>query len=441
MCLVSEDGFPMVMVQVYAVEARTAERVEMKGGFFGDVDGVASVLAQTESSESSAGTFRASFAEGGVEIRAILTNVSSTCSVRIAARRCDARGVCQEDGAAAAPVFESELGPLESVEHAAEGTEGRALLLGSTAASDSYVKFTVSPTEVWSMAPLTNAMWEGSRWHALDMFVAKRRAPDLPRRGSDWPWFGVGGIPVISDTSDDVEGEIHRIRHVGVMAEHRGLSPEELRLKALTEPNENDQNADRNEPAAEEPAPFVAGMAPRPPASPVAPSDEDISAVGDRLDLGRVVAEACDPPPSIRLAALRPSPNPTERSAVLRLAVEPNLTLPPADPEHVTRQHAAKLIVAARDREFVDVYERAARGAHQSDACVVCLESEPACDLVLLPCKHQCMHAGCMNDRITRCPLCRVSVEWTLIREADGRISSRQHGWSYSGHVERQRVR
>ena len=160
-----------------------------KGGFFGDVDGVASALAQTEKG----GEFRASFAKGGVEVRAILTNVSSLCSVRIAARRCDARGACEEDGAA--PVFESELGPLESAEHAAEGTEGRALLLGSTGASDSYVKFTVSPTEVWSAAPLTNAVWEGSRWHALDMFVAKRRAPDAPRRGSDWPWFGVGGIP------------------------------------------------------------------------------------------------------------------------------------------------------------------------------------------------------------------------------------------------------
>jgi hypothetical protein len=32
-------------------------------------------------------------------------------------------------------------------------------------------------------------------------------------------------------------------------------------------------------------------------------------------------------------------------------------------------------------------------------------------------------------------------VEWTLVRDADGGISSRQHGWSYSGHVERQRVR
>ena len=435
-CLVSNDGFPMVMIQVYAVEAKKAERVDAKGGFFGDVDGVASALAQTEKD----GEFRASFAKGGVEVRAILTNVSSLCSVRIAARRCDARGACEEDGAA--PVFESELGPLESAEHAAEGTEGRALLLGSTGASDSYVKFTVSPTEVWSAAPLTNAMWEGSRWHALDMFVAKRRAPDAPRRGSDWPWFGVGGIPVISETDNhDVEDEIHRIRHVGVMAEHRGLSPEELRLKALTQPNENDQNAD--EPSAEEPAPFVAGMAPRPPASPVAPSDEDdiIAIVSSRLNLGRVVAEACDPPPAIRLPALRRSPNPSERSAVLRLAVEPNLTLPPVDPECVTRRNAAKLIVAARDRELVDVYERAARGAHQSDACVVCLESEPACDLILLPCKHQCMHAGCMSDLVRRCPLCRVSVEWTLIRDVDGRISSRQHGWSYRGHVERQRVR
>ena len=70
----------------------------------------------------------------GVEVRAIPTNVSSLCSVRIAARRCDARGVCREDGVA--PVFESELGPLESAEHAAEGTEGRALLLGSTGASN-----------------------------------------------------------------------------------------------------------------------------------------------------------------------------------------------------------------------------------------------------------------------------------------------------------------
>ena len=99
---------------------------------------------------------------------------------------------------------------------------------------------------------------------------------------------------------------------------------------------------------------------------------------------------------------------------MLRLAVEPNLTLPPVDPEHVTRRNAAKLIVAARDREMVDVYERAVTGAHQSDACVVCLESEPACDLILQPCKHQCMHAGCMSDMVRRCPLCRVSVEWTL---------------------------
>ena len=77
------------------------------------------------------------------------------------------------------------------------------------------------------------------------------------------------------------------------MAEHRGLSPEELRLKALTEPNENDQNAPEP-PSADEPAPFVAGMAPRPPASPVASSDEDdINApVSSRLNLGRVVAEA-----------------------------------------------------------------------------------------------------------------------------------------------------
>ena len=437
MCLVSNDGFPMVMVQVYAVEADKAERVDVKGGFFGDVDGVASSLTQTDK----AGKFRASFAKGGVEVRAILTNVSSLCSVRIAARRCDARGVCREDGVA--PVFESELGPLESAEHAAEGTEGRALLLGSTGASNApYLKFTASPTEVWSAAPLTNAVWEGSRWHALDMFVAKRRAPDAPRRGSDWPWFGVGGIPVISETRSS-EDEIHRIRHVGVVAEHRGLSPEELRLKALTEPNENDQNAPEP-PGADEPAPFVAGMAPRPPASPVASSDEDdISAtVSSRLDLGRVVAEACDPPRPIRAdGSLRPSPNPTERSAVLRLAVEPNLALPPVDPEHVTRRNAAKLIVAARDREMVDVYERAVTGAHQSDACVVCLESEPACDLILQPCKHQCMHAGCMSDMVRRCPLCRVSVEWTLVRDADGGISSRQHGWSYSGHVERQRVR
>ena len=41
-CLVSNDGFPMVMIQVYAVEAKKAERVDAKGGFFGDVDGVAS---------------------------------------------------------------------------------------------------------------------------------------------------------------------------------------------------------------------------------------------------------------------------------------------------------------------------------------------------------------------------------------------------------------
>ena len=310
MCLVSNDGFPRVMIQVYAVEAEKAERVDVKGGFFGDVDGVASSLAQTDK----AGEFRASFAKGGVEVRAILTNVSSLCSVRIAARRCDARGVCREDGVA--PVFESELGPLESAEHAAEGTEGRALLLGSTGASNApYLKFTASPTEVWSAAPLTNAVWKGSRWHALDMFVAKRRAPDAPRRGSDWPWFGVGGIPVISETDNhDVEDEIHRIRHVGVMAEHRGLSPEELRLKALTEPNENDQNAD--EPSADEQELFVAGMAPRPPASPVAPSDEDDIIA---LYLRDSISAASSPRRVIRL---RPSGSP--RSAGRRT--------PPSDP-------------------------------------------------------------------------------------------------------------
>ena len=442
MCLVSDDGFPLAMVQVYAVDAGEAEKVETNGEFFGDVDGVVSALTKTERD----GQFTAAFAKGGVEVRAVLTNVSNVGSVRVTVRCCDAQGECVQDGSNTT-VFESELGPLESVEHVADGDEGRALLLGATGAAASYLKFTVSPTDSWIAMPLTNAMWEGARWHALDMFVAKRRAPDAPR-GNDWPWFGSGGIPVITERRPFsngfehpvLEDESRHINHVGIMPEHRGLSPEELRLEARVAPDENNHRQNAAGPAElAEPAPFVAGIEPKHPTSSFETIDKDSTAAP--LRLGRVVAEPSDPMPAIRLPAPRWSPNPAERSAVLGLFVQPNLASPPAEPERTTKHNAAVLIDAARDRKLVDVYERAARDAHRSDTCVVCLESEPACDLILLPCKHQCMHAGCMSDMVRRCPLCRVKVDWTMTRGEDGRYSSRQHGWSFRGHVERQRVR
>jgi hypothetical protein len=164
-------------------------------------------------------------------------------------------------------------------------------------------------------------------------------------------------------------------------------------------------------------------------------------AVVAQLSLGRVVADESPPPlPGSEAFAAATLPH-LRRSVVFGLAVETTLTPVPWGPDDETKNEAKALLDAAKESGLVTVYERSASSAHMSETCVICLEENPPADLILLPCKHQCLHGGCINDAMRRCPLCRTRVESTIGRGEDGRLTCKQIGGDDRGRSDLWRTR
>lgn len=203
LCLVSSlDGMPVAMVQVYAVPTGEAHEHETSAAAWNELNGVPSTLIESSAMGRQSGSkqqFHAVFGSDDVELRVIFTNVSRNASLRITAWPCDAAGNSNESTDQSA--FDSTLAPLESEEHVAERTTGRALLLKAVSknASDllnsdcgsgnqngegapvdlaeelqmrvekcvgSFLKISVKRVSDWYPS-WTQAKWESLRWHSL----------------------------------------------------------------------------------------------------------------------------------------------------------------------------------------------------------------------------------------------------------------------------------
>jgi len=156
----------------------------------------------------------------------------------------------------------------------------------------------------------------------------------------------------------------------------------------------------------------------------IAPFDPSLAAAA-RLTLGRVVP----PIPTRRnINSVHHPVTQLECVVILGMVVESSLPPLQMEPEHELRAEAKKLLEAAKSNKLTSIYERSVQGAQVSGTCVICLEEHPPTDIILLPCKHQCMHSGCMTSQVRRCPLCRTRVELALCKGADGRLSCRRDG-------------
>ena len=127
------------------------------------------------------------------------------------------------------------------------------------------------------------------------------------------------------------------------------------------------------------------------------------------------------------------------QGVIVGLAVETTLRAAPLESEDDTLREANRLLAAAKEYKLVSFYNDSVRLTHTSGTCVICLEENPRADLILLPCKHQCMHGKCMSVTMRRCPLCRTRIEWTLSKGADGRMTCKHIGGDSLGTVDGRR--
>jgi len=445
MCLVSDiDGTPLVNAQIYAVSLKTTA-----SDLDEDVDGVVSTLVRLDGATAdlnapepvAATKFHAIFGEDDVEVRILFTNLSTRAGpLRLRVRSCDASGNVSDS---LPPTFDTVVAPLESVEMTADQTTGRALLLraarhvvttsASTSgpatnvtlreelhkslhqATGSYLLITVAPTGIIHFGGTESSKyWKSLRWHSLDMFVAPRKI-QAPRLGG---LFGTEPLPYLPHGGGlfgTVPSGFPSAPSSFVFGMPAAPSPSVNSLGATPAANANLSSSARASPLGTL-------------SSSVLPFDATGASVA-QLSPGRFVdEESCSRTPAVVGPGAYTSTFHQERDVIVGLAVETTLRAAPLESEAETSREANRLLAVAKESGLVSLYNESVRLTHTSGTCVICLEENPPADLILLPCKHQCMHGKCMNATMRRCPLCRKRIEWTLGKGDDGRIMCKQIG-------------
>ena len=474
MCLVSDvDGMPVATVQVFAISSALAAANEDPNEEVNDV-GSALVQADKAVPDETTKVF-AVFGADDVEVRVLITNVSEKVGpLWVRVRSCDATG--RDDDTFTTPFFQQVVAPLETVEMKADNATGRALLLhaaqelvagcepATTAvslrqelsrnldrAAASYMRIDVAPCNTWS------GHWDKLRWHNLDMFVAPGRLKDddtLVGGGLFGATAPAGGglfgatasAPSLGGsraTSTFGESSIREFATAPRMAGDRtafGASTSSGAAFTFGAPRAFDATvstgafgsvAGTMTAAAGPSGGSVAGSGATSTTAPThtyqsplglapkvdTPVDASAASVA-RISLGRHVPGHVQRPstPSMFIPAT------PLISLVIGFAVESALTPAPLVSDEENTRTAKELLDAAKESRLVPLYEQSVRTGHTSDSCLICLEETPPADLILLPCKHQCLHSRCMRDVLRRCPLCRTRVEWTLGKDENGRL-------------------
>jgi len=88
---------------------------------------------------------------------------------------------------------------------------------------------------------------------------------------------------------------------------------------------------------------------------------------------------------------------------ILGLSVAPGLVFAPSPSPSSLLEDAKTLI-----QRLVEATAPPPDKIFTADECVVCLGEHP--DVVLYTCGHQCVHASCLSEEVTRCPMCRQSI-------------------------------
>ena len=443
MCLVSDvDGMPVATVQVFAVG-------NVNDASDDDGQPVPSSLVKADNGEYPAPLTKmfALFGAGDVEVRMVFTNVAEKVGpVRIKLQMCDASGFDDGNTTFQNPIFDKIVQPVESVEMVCDNTTGKVLLLNAARqvisgfeplmsavslqqelnralenAIGTYLKVSVAPCQTWS------GHWDKLRWHCLETFIAARRVVNEPAGGGLFgvatsvrdAGFSFGAAPSFGGS---FVGASTGSTNFSFGAPSAGtpaavLSPSTT-AQSIAVPSLGASSVQRTAftPPRVVPAP-VLGTDPR--NAPSLPDAQRASVA--RLTLGREIANHVPrtTPPEGYVGATNPL------SFVFGFGIEHNLKHAPDESDEQKLRDANALLAAAKDSRLLPLYEQSVTTGHTSDTCLICLESNPPTDCILLPCKHQCMHSSCMQETLRRCPLCRTKVEWTLGKEFDGRLTCR----------------
>ena len=437
MCLVSDvDGMPVATVQVFAVgNSNDASN--------NDSELVPSSLIRADihynpndnhPAPNPITKMFALFGAGNVEVRMAFTNLSEKVGpVRMKLQTCDARGFDDGNTTFTNPIFDKIIQPLESVEMVCDNVTGRALLLNAaqqvisgfeplTSAVSlqqelnralensigTYLKVSVAPCQTWS------GHWDKLQWHCLETFIAPRRVVNESQVGGGLFGAGGGAAGLTFRAAPSFGGSFGGASTGGSFsfgAPSAGASGNTIvpSLGAFV------QRVTFTPPPV--PTTPVLGTVPRNTQN--IPDVEHASVA--KISLGRETPNHVPqtPPPQGYVGAS------TALSFVFGFGIEENIKHTQVESDEQKLRNANELLAAAKDSRLVPLYEQSVATGHTSDSCLICLESTTPADLILLPCKHQCMHSGCMREQLTRCPLCRTKVEWTLGKEFDGRLTCR----------------
>ena len=446
MCLVSDvDGMPVATVQVFAV-GNVNDAADNEG------QPVPSSLVKADNDEYPALLTKmfALFGAGDVEVRMVFTNVAEKVGpVQIKLQMCDVNGFPLDgaDGAFRNPIFDRIVQPIESAEMVCDNTTGKALLLNaarqvisgfepltSTAslqqelsqalenAIGTYMKVSVAPCQTWS------GHWDRLRWHCLETFIS-------PRRVSTAAPSGGGGLFSSASSVSDPELFFHAAPSSSGSFAGTSTGSTSFTFGAPSAGAPAVVTSIRTAVPSAADSSLGVSLVQRPTVAPPPVVSAPVLGTDPRyasslagaqcayvaqLTFGRKVLNHVPqvaPPEGYACAS-----NPL--SFVFGFGIELNLKHAPKESAEQKLRDANALLAAAKDSRLVPLYEQSVATGHTSDTCLICLESSPPVDCILLPCKHQCMHSSCMRG-ILRCPLCRTKVDWTLGKEFDGHLTCR----------------
>ena len=464
MCLTSEDGVALAVAQMFASPAETypdegddseegegeavvgalasdvdisspearAERRERRRGvgvaFASDAD-LAGQMIRTDTSTTDSGRepsrgppgrYRAVFEPNAREVRFAFTNPNPAGSIRVSLRACGP----SDDGRDDATLWEGEIAPLHSVDVAADEASGRAFRLEtlgsprgardaapeSSRAARVAVRQDVSETSdvgvvagsrlrvvVEPMFDWPAAFPERASWRATYAFLARadraRGHQNAGLFGDSLDRFRFGprdappsaGFEPTTGSSDgdgdgDGDGDAEEDRAVAAARDARALDAEVAWIslgRRVVAPRTRTQTQTQTQTLRPSSGPFAG---PR-----VEPLVLDVAAVATNAE------NTEDESSHTRTRAFR-VPAPSRR----RL-----------------RRRAEALLSAAESTANARTHAETLARARFSDTCVICLESDPKPDCVLIPCGHACCHAN-EAGKLRKCPLCRSRVTTRL---------------------------
>ena len=381
------------------------------------------------------------FDSGDVEARVIVTNVSPVGTLRVVVRAADG-GARNDAGAGAARVlFDGTVAPLRSAEVSARAVDGRAIRVLAGDVFDDVERAPPAfdgPSRRASLAAPVSSPGEGFGFITVDAF---------PETAFDRPEHeGGANVPAGDPPGGDPDGfwaglEWRRLEtFVAPRRAREGASGSSdpslaLALDREDEGREDASVASEDGAAGGAPGPREAFSIPalRGPAlaARVVPgrrvaAPKEAAARGAGFGGGSgggVLAEGSSsariaPRLTLRLAARPGAADDDDTSDSDSNASNASSS---SSRGRARRESAARFlrgaIASAERRRLAGAFD----GATAAETCVICLESSPAPDCVLLPCKHQCCHAS-EAGKLARCPLCRARVESRVARGRGGAL-------------------